>query len=273
MKGLLDGDLAVAPRRIKPAGKKPHRLAYIDGDEAALLRARGGGVAPDGGQIMRHGLPSYEDGGDGGGDGSGNGGGDGSNDADGMGGSSEATGDAGDSKGGVEGAVADAMGSMGFSGVSGPADGHNNDNGGDYWNPGGGGGGGGAWNPWTALPAPPPAFAPQMNAQPVYTQAPMAPMPTALAGRTPGGFLASQEAMRALAGYQRPAQPPQGPVAPPQAPQAGAWQAPPPLVPQTPYPMAPVLTGQGGSGGYYDAWNRLSDRRAPGFFDLLHRGF
>ena len=62
MKGLLDDtNTAIVPKRIKPPGKKPHRLVYIDDDEAAMLRARGGGVAPGGGQIMRHGLPSFDE--------------------------------------------------------------------------------------------------------------------------------------------------------------------------------------------------------------------
>ena len=36
-----------------------HFAAYINPDEAAMLRSQGGGVAPGGGQYMANGLPAY----------------------------------------------------------------------------------------------------------------------------------------------------------------------------------------------------------------------
>jgi hypothetical protein len=275
MKGLLDGDLAVAPKRIKPRGKKPHALAYIDPEEAALLRSRGGGVAPGGGQIMRHGLPSFEDGGDGGDGGAGDGGGDGPGaGGDGPGGPNDnggasATGEAaGPGMGGVDG-----PGGMGNEG-DGTAEGGSNGSHSEGGYGGGGGYRGGGWGeppPWWG--AAPPGFTPQLGAQPVYTQQPQAPViPPALQGTTPGGFLAGQDAFRALAGYQRPTLPPQPPVAPPPVPQPGAWAAPPPLRPLSPYPQAPILTGRGGNDAYYGAMQRLAPSEMPmGYFDTLAR--
>lgn len=46
----------------------PHMLAYITPDEAALLRAHGGGVTEGGGQLYHNGVPAF-DGGSSGGDG------------------------------------------------------------------------------------------------------------------------------------------------------------------------------------------------------------
>ena len=48
--------LSRALNRGAPPG---HFAAYIQPDEAALLRSQGGGVAPGGGQYMANGLPSY----------------------------------------------------------------------------------------------------------------------------------------------------------------------------------------------------------------------
>lgn len=61
MRGLLDDGAGkvTLPKRAK-VGRTPHRLAYIRDDEAALLRAHGGGVTPDGGQLMHRGVPAYE---------------------------------------------------------------------------------------------------------------------------------------------------------------------------------------------------------------------
>ena len=49
--------LSRALNRGAPPG---HFAAYIQPDEAALLRSQGGGVAPGGGQYMANGLPSYQ---------------------------------------------------------------------------------------------------------------------------------------------------------------------------------------------------------------------
>ena len=110
MKGLLDAPGKVTvPKRTAVRGQA-HKLAYINDEEAALLRSRGGGVDRDGGQIMHRGVPAYFS----------------------------------------EGSVSDsndsgAGGSTGHGGASGsPAgmdNGYNNDSGGDSYGGGGGGGG------------------------------------------------------------------------------------------------------------------------------------
>lgn len=60
MRGLLDSPDVTVPKRARVRGQ-PHMLAYINDEEAALLRSRGGGVNRDGGQIMHRGVPSYYD--------------------------------------------------------------------------------------------------------------------------------------------------------------------------------------------------------------------
>ena len=114
MKGLLDAPSKITvPKRTSVRGQ-PHKLAYINDEEAALLRSRGGGVDRDGGQIMHRGVPAYYDA-----DGSGN-----------------AT-DSGNPTGGD-------------SGPSDQGGGYNDGNGGDGGGYGGGGGGGVPMDPVAA---------------------------------------------------------------------------------------------------------------------------
>ena len=47
-------------RALNRGAPQGHFAAYIQPDEAALLRSQGGGVAPGGGQYMANGLPSYQ---------------------------------------------------------------------------------------------------------------------------------------------------------------------------------------------------------------------
>lgn len=103
------------PRRATIGGDK-HFLAYITEDEAAMLREQGGGVAPDGRQIMGPaGVPAFdpdgsEDGG-GGGEGGAAGGDDGGY-GDGMG----DTGNTGDFGGTPDGPDDGGLGGGGFDG-------------------------------------------------------------------------------------------------------------------------------------------------------------
>jgi hypothetical protein len=62
IEGMLSRDerAVTVPKRTSVRGQ-PHKLAYINDDEAALLRSRGGGVDRDGGQIMHRGVPAYYD--------------------------------------------------------------------------------------------------------------------------------------------------------------------------------------------------------------------
>lgn len=63
IEGMLDRDErapVTVPKRTSVRGQ-PHKLAYINDEEAALLRSRGGGVDRDGGQIMHRGVPAYYD--------------------------------------------------------------------------------------------------------------------------------------------------------------------------------------------------------------------
>lgn len=62
IEGLLERDerAVTVPKRTSVRGQ-PHKLAYINDEEAALLRSRGGGVDRDGGQIMHRGVPAYVD--------------------------------------------------------------------------------------------------------------------------------------------------------------------------------------------------------------------
>ena len=46
------------PKRTRIKGQK-HELAYINKDEKALLRSRGGGVTKDGGQLKKNGVPAF----------------------------------------------------------------------------------------------------------------------------------------------------------------------------------------------------------------------
>jgi hypothetical protein len=147
------------PRRTEIGGQ-PHSLAYINPDEEELLRAKGGGVTPDGGQMMHNGVPAFAGGDGDAGDGSqgesspGSESGGGKGDASGPGasgpggspGGPEAAGAGGFGPdataavdtGPVDAAVADAVAGLGtiggFSGygVGGPgAEGLGNANGGD----------------------------------------------------------------------------------------------------------------------------------------------
>ena len=52
-------DDVAPPKHIVQQGQ-PHMLAYITPSEAGLLRDVGGGVAPDGGQSMMEGIPSFQ---------------------------------------------------------------------------------------------------------------------------------------------------------------------------------------------------------------------
>jgi hypothetical protein len=61
IEGMLERDErapVTVPKRTSVRGQ-PHKLAYINDEEAALLRSRGGGVDRDGGQIMHRGVPAY----------------------------------------------------------------------------------------------------------------------------------------------------------------------------------------------------------------------
>jgi hypothetical protein len=60
IEGMLSRDerAVKVPKRTSVRGQ-PHKLAYINDEEAALLRSRGGGVDRDGGQIMHRGVPAY----------------------------------------------------------------------------------------------------------------------------------------------------------------------------------------------------------------------
>lgn len=62
IEGMLERDerAVTVPKRTSVRGQA-HKLAYINDEEAALLRARGGGVDRDGGQIMHRGVPAYYD--------------------------------------------------------------------------------------------------------------------------------------------------------------------------------------------------------------------
>ena len=62
IEGMLEQDerAVKVPKRTSVRGQ-PHKLAYINDEEAALLRSRGGGVDRDGGQIMHRGVPAYMD--------------------------------------------------------------------------------------------------------------------------------------------------------------------------------------------------------------------
>ena len=99
IEGMLERDerAVTVPKRTSVRGQ-PHKLAYINDEEAALLRSRGGGVDRDGGQIMHRGVPAYY-GGDGGG-GDGDGGGDSGGGDSGGGGEADSGGYGGDGGGG-----------------------------------------------------------------------------------------------------------------------------------------------------------------------------
>lgn len=62
IEGMLERDerAVTVPKRTSVRGQA-HKLAYINDEEAALLRSRGGGVDRDGGQIMHRGVPAYYD--------------------------------------------------------------------------------------------------------------------------------------------------------------------------------------------------------------------
>ena len=49
------------PKRTRIKGQK-HELAYINKDEKALLRSRGGGVTKDGGQLKHKGIDAFRPG-------------------------------------------------------------------------------------------------------------------------------------------------------------------------------------------------------------------
>ena len=270
MKGLLDDtNTAIVPKRIKPPGKKPHRLAYIDGDEASMLRARGGGVAPGGGQIMRHGLPSFE----------------------------EPGGAASDNANSNSEASTQDMGADPGADPSAGVDGGHNGPAGTDTN----GDPGGEWLPnstsrwdnsnrdarfrdangyrmeyYEGMHGPPAAAAPRSSmtlqaATPVYTPRPEMQAP--IQGVTPGGFAPGLEAMRAMFGPKPlPVQPtgPGGGQAPGSNVPMGAWQ-PPPVAPVQ-YPQEPILTGRGGNAAYYDQMQRLAPSQMPmGYFDALRQ--
>jgi hypothetical protein len=272
MKGLLDDTtVAVVPKRTRVRGQ-PHHLAYINDDERRVLRARGGGVTPDGGQMTHLGVATYF--GDSDSDGGEAGGGMGDAQSEASPGSQE-----GDGKGdGVGGSVSDAVGgvadAVGFGGsfgaVSDPMGGLDTSdaNGGDTWQqayPGA---------PAPYQPPPLPGTAPRMTLQaatPVYT--PMPEMQAPVQGIAPAGFAPGLEAMRAMFGPRPlPGSPPPsgGLQAPGSNVPMGAWQ-PPPVAPVQ-YPQETILNGQGGNGAYYEAMQRLAPGQMPmGYFDALRQ--
>ncbi|MBR0669146.1 hypothetical protein GXW71_32650 [Roseomonas hellenica] len=118
-RGLLDAEptgQVTAPRRTSVRGT-PHHLAYITAEEAALLRARGGGLTRDGRPLRGPaGVPAFDNSGDGG-DGADGG----------AGGSADGHGDSGAADGHGDSGAADGHGNS--SGPDGTSDG-NGDNGG-----------------------------------------------------------------------------------------------------------------------------------------------
>jgi hypothetical protein len=126
-RGLLDAEPSgqvTAPRRTSVRGT-PHHLAYITAQEAALLRARGGGLTRDGRPLRGPaGLPAFDNSGDGG-DGAGDGAG-----ADGADGSGAGAADGHGDSGAADG-----------HGNSSAADGHSNSSGPDGTSDGNGGNG------------------------------------------------------------------------------------------------------------------------------------
>lgn len=130
--GLLGGPTAArgtrvhAPRHAVVRGT-PHHLAYITAEEAALLRARGGGLTRDGRPLHGPaGLPAFDNSGDGG-DGDG---------ADGGAAGADGHGDSGAADGQGNSSAADGQGN------SSAADGHSNSSGPDGTSDGNGGNGG-----------------------------------------------------------------------------------------------------------------------------------
>jgi hypothetical protein len=128
MSGKLGDTVRGLPRRTEVNGN-PHLLAWINPEEAELLRQRGGGIAPGGGQMKGPGgLPAFDDGSGDGGDGGSGDGGDGGDGGAGDGG--DAGGDAGDggtgtgdgADGGDAGAGGDGADGGGGASSSGGAD-------------------------------------------------------------------------------------------------------------------------------------------------------
>lgn len=134
-RGLLDAEPSsqvTAPRRTSVRGT-PHHLAYITVQEAALLRARGGGLTRDGRPLRGPaGVPAFDNSGDGG-DGAG---------ADGA--SADGHGDSGAADGQGNSSAADGHGNSSAAdghGNSSAADGHSNSSGPDGTSDGNGGNG------------------------------------------------------------------------------------------------------------------------------------
>lgn len=117
MAGLM-GKAGKLPKREKIGGQE-HMLAYITPQEAQILRRQGGGVAPDGGQIMHRGVPAFF-GPDGAGTGPGDSGVSGAAADAGHGSGSAAPGGHGGG-GGMGGSGNGSMGGAGMGGVGTPA--------------------------------------------------------------------------------------------------------------------------------------------------------
>lgn len=237
MTGLLDGTITTAPTRIRPPGKKMHRLAYIDPEEAALLRSRGGGVTKDGGQAMHQGVPAFWGDDSGANDGSAN------------------SGPGGDTNDSTDGGGWNSGNGIG----EGPTQALP------------------AAPPPLAPEVPRPTFdlnpTPVYTEQPTIAQAPqtgVTPLgiaqalqamrsmfgPRPLPGGPPGGAQAP-----VYAGGGIPSQVPGG---------NNAW-TPPVIAPNA--PQQPILTGQGGNTDYYAALQRLAPQQAGGMSwgDPTHR--
>lgn len=124
MAGLM-GKAGKLPKREKIGGQD-HMLAYITPQEAQILRRQGGGVTPDGGQMMHRGVPAFRSGGPAGASDAGTGPGGGAGPGGGVGGGGAAGGSGnGGGGGGGPGAGAPAGAGAGTgpsdSGVSGAA--------------------------------------------------------------------------------------------------------------------------------------------------------
>lgn len=205
-RGLFDAEPSgqvTAPRRTSVRGT-PHHLAYITAQEAALLRARGGGLTRDGRPLRGpSGVPAFDNNGDGGGT-------------------------------GADGGAADGHGDSGAAdghGDSGPADGHSNSSGPDGTSDGNGGNGdyGLANYLGALLPQGPDPRAAQRDAWRSALTAPIDQMPRNFVA---GGAMPSAVPRAPIAAYNYGAFPTAPPVIGAMLPQ-----------PATPAPGAPPASG------------------------------
>lgn len=230
-RGLLDAEPSgqvTAPRRTSVRGT-PHLLAYITAEEAALLRARGGGLTRDGRPLRGPaGLPAFDNSGDGG-DGTGADGGAAGADGHGDSGAADGQGNSSAADGQSNSSAADGHGN------SSAADGHSNSSGPDGTSDGNGGngeyGGYGLANYLGALlPQGPDPRAAQRDA---WRSALTAPI-----DQTPRNF---------VAGGAMPGAAPQAPIA---AYNYGAFPTAPPVIgAMLPLPAAPAPGAPPASGG------------------------